>query len=272
MFKKIIVFGFLSLFIYGADIDKRGEETYIVKDTVDIADNISPNMAKEQLLQSMRAELLKYVNGVDINSASIMERNSDGKATFDIFGEESINGVILEEKVISEKKDFKDNRFLINMEVQMKVGKPKGQEDTSYKMKVDGLREIYYSGDNLNLNVEVTKDSYVYIFVKDEDNKVYQYYPNKYQSNNFVKENTLLKYPDTKIFDMILDSPKGKDTLANIIVIASKEPINFLGFKYNQNYGLNIGEYRDFIMQIVGIDKSKLVKYSSIYKILGGKE
>ena len=71
---------------------------------------------------------------------------------------------------------------------------------------------------------------------------------------------------------MILDSPKGKDSLVNIIVLAGKEPINFLGFKYSQDYGLSIGEYRDFIMQIVGIDKSKLVKYSSIYKILGGKE
>ena len=270
MLKKAIIFCFLALNIFSMEIENRGKDIYLVKDQTDIVDDMSPNKAKEQLLQSMRAELLKYVNGVDINSASIMERNSEGKATFDIFGEESIRGVILEEKIISEKRDFKNNRFLINMEVQMKVGKPQGQEDPTYKMKVGGLREIYYNGDKLNVNVEVTKDSYVYIFVKDEDNKVYQYYPNKYQKENFVKANEILKFPDTRIFDMILDSPKGKDTLVNIIVLAGKEPINFLGFKYSDEYGLSIGEYRNFIVQVVGVDKSKLIKYSGVYKILGG--
>jgi hypothetical protein len=137
-------------------------------------------------------------------------------------------------------------------------------------MKVGGLRKIYYNGDKLNVNVEVTKDSYVYIFVKDEDNKVYQYYPNKYQKENLVKANEILKFPDTRIFDMILDSPKGKDSLVNIIVLAGKEPINFLGFKYSDECGLSIGEYRDFIVQVAGVDKSKLIKYSGVYKILGG--
>lgn len=61
----------------------------------------------------MHSELLMQVNGVDINSANIIERNSDGKSTFDIFGEESVNRVILKKKIISEKRDFENNSFLI---------------------------------------------------------------------------------------------------------------------------------------------------------------
>ena len=254
------------------EIENRGKDIYLVKDQTDIVDDMSPNKAKEQLLQSMRAELLKYVNGVDINSASIMERNSEGKTTFDIFGEESIRGVILEEKIISEKRDFKNNRFLINMEVQMKVGKPQGQEDSTYKMKVGGLREIYYNGDKLNVNVEVTKDSYVYIFVKDEDNKVYQYYPNKYQKDNLLKGKNILNFPKKELFDIELSSEKGKDTLENIIVLATKEPINLLGFNYDKNCGLETSKYQNFITQVIGIDKSLIVKHSEIYKVIGEQQ
>ncbi len=271
MFKKAIIFSFLSLFIYAADINKRGEETYIVKDVVDITDDVSPNRAKEQLLQSMRAELLKYVNGVDINSASIMERNSDGKATFDIFGEESINGVILEEKVVSEKKDFKNDNFIINMEVQMKVGKPKGEEDSTYRLNVDGIKTIYNQGDKLSMNIEVSKDSYIYIFIKDENNKVYQYYPNKYQKDNLLKGKNILTFPKKDLFDIELSSEQGQDTLENIIVLATKEPINLLGFNYDKDCGLETSEYRDFITQVISIDKSIITKYSSVYKVLGGK-
>ena len=80
MLKKAIIFCFLALSAFSMEIENRGKDIYLVKDQTDIVDDISPNKAKEQLLQSMRAELLKYVNGVDINSASIMERNSEGKA------------------------------------------------------------------------------------------------------------------------------------------------------------------------------------------------
>lgn len=272
MLKKAIIFCFLALSAFSMEIENRGKDIYLVKDQTDIVDDISPNKAKEQLLQSMRTELLKYVNGVDINSASIMERNSEGKATFDIFGEESIRGVILEEKIISEKRDFKNNRFLINMEVQMKVGKPKGEEDSTYRLNVAGIKNIYNQGDKLSMNIEVSKKSYIYIFIKDEHNKVYQYYPNKYQKDNLLKEKDILTFPKKELFDIELNSEKGKDTLENIIVLATKEPINLLGFSYDKNCGLETSEYRDFITQVIGIDKSMIVKHSEIYKVIGKNE
>ena len=272
MWEKLILISCICTNIFCADIRKIGEDVYSIKDFTDVTNNLSPNEAKRILLENMRSELLKQVNGVDINSANIMERNSDGKAKFDIFNEESINGVILEEKIISEKKDFKNDNFFINMEVQMKVGKPKGEEDSTYRLNVAGIKNIYNQGDKLSMNIEVSKKSYIYIFIKDEHNKVYQYYPNKYQKDNLLKEKDILTFPKKELFDIELNSEKGKDTLENIIVLATKEPINLLGFSYDKNCGLETSEYRDFITQVIGIDKSMIVKHSEIYKVIGKNE
>ena len=271
MWKNLVFISCICTNIFCADIRKIGEDIYNIKDFTDVTNNLSPNEAKRILLENMRSELLKQVNGVEINSANIMERNSDGKAKFDIFNEESVNGVILEEKIISEKKDFKNNNFIINMEVQMKVGKPKGEEDSTYKLRVDGIKTIYNQGDKLSMNIEVSKDSYIYIFIKDEDNKIYQYYPNKYQKDNLLKGKNILTFPKKELFDIELSSENGNDTLENIIVLATKEPINLLGFEYEKDYELETSEYKNFITQVIGIDKSIIVKHSEIYKVIGGQ-
>ena len=122
--------------------------------------------------------------------------------------------------------------------------------------------------DKLNLNIEVSKDSYIYVFIKDENDKVCEYYPNIYQKENLLSAKNILKFPDSRIFDIELNA-NGKDTLENVIVLACKEPLNLLGFEIIE--GINIGSYKSLAKQIIKIDKAKLIKYSGVYKIIGGK-
>ena len=35
--------------------------------------------------------------------------------------------------------------------------------------------------------------------------------------------------------------------------------------------GINTGSYENLVKQIIKIDKAKLIKYSGVYKIIGGK-
>ena len=183
---------------------------------------------------------------------------------------EEVEGVILNEKIISEIKSFEKNMFILKLEVQMEVGKQKGEADSNYQIKVSNLKTIYNDGDKLALNIEVSQDSYIYIFIKDENDKVYEYYPNIYQKENLLSAKNILKFPDSRIFDIELNS-NGKDTLENLIVLACKEPLNLLGFKIDKETGLSSESYKDLIEQIIKIDKSKLIKYSGVYKVLGGK-
>lgn len=268
MFKKIIFFSLVVANIFSMEQESINESTYILKDFTDITDDVSKNQAKQSLLQSMRAELLKQINGVSITSANISQRDSSGMTKFDMYGTEEVEGVILNEKIISEIKSFENNMFILKLEVQMEVGKQKGEEDSNYRIKVSDLKPIYNSGDKLNLNIEVSKDSYIYVFIKDENDKVYEYYPNIYQKENLLSAKNILKFPDSRIFDIELNA-NGKDTLENVIVLACKEPLNLLGFEIIE--GINIGSYKSLAKQIIKIDKAKLIKYSGVYKIIGGK-
>ena len=271
MFKKFIFFSLMAINLFSMEQERINESTYILKDFTDITDDVSKNQAKQSLLQSMRAELLKQINGVSITSANISQRDSSGMTKFDVFGTEEVEGVILDEKVISETKSLKNNMFILELKVQMEVGKQKGEVDGNYQIKVSNLKTTYNDGDKLNLNIEVSKDSYVYIFIKDENDKVYEYYPNIYQKENLLSAKKVLKFPDNRIFDIELNS-EGKDTLENLIVIACKEPLNLLGFKYDKEMGLNSERYKELVEQIIKIDKSELITYSSIYKIKGSEK
>lgn len=248
---------------------KIGENIYKVKDFIDITDDVTKNQAQQSLLQNMRTELLKQINGVNITSTNISQRDSSGMVKFDMYGTEEVDGIILDEKVILEKKSIMNNKYILEMEVQMEVGKQKGEADQSYKMKVEGLKSIYNHGDKLNINIEVTRDSYIYIFIKDENDKVYEYYPNIYQKENLLSAKSILKFPDSRIFDIELNA-YGKNTLENLIVLACKEPLNLLGFKNEKETGLSSESYKDLIEQIIKIDKSKLIKYSGVYKVVKG--
>ena len=152
MFKKIIFFSLVVANIFSMEQESINESTYILKDFTDITDDVSKNQAKQSLLQSMRAELLKQINGVSITSANISQRDSNDMTKFDMYGTEEVEGVILNEKIISEIKSFENNMFILKLEVQMEVGKQKGEEDSNYRIKVSDLKPIYNSGDKLNLN------------------------------------------------------------------------------------------------------------------------
>ena len=155
MFKKIIFFSLVVANIFSMEQESINESTYILKDFTDITDDVSKNQAKQSLLQSMRAELLKQINGVSITSANISQRDSSGMTKFDMYGTEEVEGVILNEKIISEIKSFENNMFILKLEVQMEVGKQKGEADGNYQIKVSNLKTIYNNGDKLNLNIEL---------------------------------------------------------------------------------------------------------------------
>lgn len=271
MFKQIIFFSLVVANLFSMEQEKINEVTYILKDFTDITDDVSKNQAKQNLLQSMRAELLKQINGVSITSANISQRDSSGTTKFDLFGTEEVEGIILDEKLISETKSFKNNMFLLELEVQMEVGKQQGKADDNYQIRVSNLKTIYNDGDKLEINIEVSKDSYIYVFIKNERDNVCEYYPNICQKDNLLLAKNILKFPDSRIFDIELDAD-GKDTLENVIVLACKEPLNLLGFKNDKETGLSSESYKDLIEQVIKIDKSKLIKYSGVYKVLGGKE
>ena len=86
---------------------------------------------------------------------------------------------------------------------------------------VDRPDARYRDGDSLELTIQVTEDSYVWVFDTGTSGQVVQVFPNRFESDNFVRAGTALTIPrEGKDYRFVVSRPAGTDLLT---VIASKD-------------------------------------------------
>lgn len=263
---KYIIYLLTVISVYSMDIEKLSQNKYLVKDYIHI-ENISPEKGKEILMENMRNEILAYANGININSNSIYQRDSNGNDNFDIVTSQSVDGFILGEKILSQKNNIIENRFVLELEVEFEIGKHEGDTDTNYNIFVSDVENIYREGENLEFQYEVSKDSYVYIFIRDKENNLYRYYPNAINKNNYIKANNKMRFPE-KEYDICLSACGENESTESLLVVASKNPIDFVGFEYNTDYGIYMSTYENYIRQIIRVDKGEISINEQVYKVL----
>ena len=79
----------------------------------------------------------------------------------------------------------------------------------------------YRDGDSLALNVSVTEDAYVWVFDTGTSGKVHQIFPNRYETDNFVRAGKQVVIPrDGADYQFLVSHPRGTELLT---VIASKD-------------------------------------------------
>ncbi|OAA30980.1 hypothetical protein AT15_08345 [Kosmotoga arenicorallina S304] len=86
----------------------------------------------------------------------------------------------------------------------------------------------YYAGEELIVSFRVNKDAYVTLLDILPDGKVQVLFPNKYDTNNFVKADELYTLPTTDSslgYRLIVDNTVGRESF---LLIASEEPLYFL--------------------------------------------
>ena len=86
---------------------------------------------------------------------------------------------------------------------------------------VDRPDARYRDGDSLELTIQVTEDSYVWVFDTGTSGQVAQVFPNRFESDNFARAGTALTIPrQGKDYRFVVSRPAGADLLT---VIASKD-------------------------------------------------
>ena len=91
------------------------------------------------------------------------------------------------------------------------------------KTAVDRPDARYRHGDTLTLTVDVTEDAYVWVFDTGTSGKVHQIFPNRYESDNFVRAGKAISIPPAgSEYQLLVSHPKGAELLT---VIASKDDI-----------------------------------------------
>ena len=102
------------------------------------------------------------------------------------------------------------------------VSRPElGATGLAVRTAVDRPEARYIHGENLVLTVEVTEDAYVWVFDTGTSGKVHQIFPNRYESDNFLRAGKPITIPrEQSDYQFVVSRPKGADLLT---VIASKD-------------------------------------------------
>lgn len=86
---------------------------------------------------------------------------------------------------------------------------------------VDRPDARYRHGDSLELTVDVTEDAYVWVFDTGTSGKVHQIFPNRHETDNFVRAGKPVAIPrDGADYQFLVSHPQGAELLT---VIASKD-------------------------------------------------
>ena len=86
---------------------------------------------------------------------------------------------------------------------------------------VDRPDARYRHGDSLELTVDVTEDAYVWVFDTGTSGKVHQIFPNRHETDNFVRAGKPVAIPrDGANYQFLVSHPQGAELLT---VIASKD-------------------------------------------------
>ena len=79
----------------------------------------------------------------------------------------------------------------------------------------------YRHGESLTLTVDVTEDAYVWVFDTGTSGKVHQIFPNRFESDNYVRAGKPVAIPhEGADYQLLVSRPRGAELLT---VIASKD-------------------------------------------------
>lgn len=155
------------------------------------------------------------------------------------------------------------------------------ERDPSFEIRTDlkgglGLNKtLFQNGEDIRIAFWITKDSYVNIISVDQNKNSILLYPNKYNSDNFLKSDEVLYFPENGLIKIKAILPEDKkETVEYIYVIASKtEPVfrvfdtkDGLSDKYFQP---SLGKISQVKERLAKYDRDEWTMKVFIYRIIG---
>ncbi len=109
--------------------------------------------------------------------------------------------------------------------IQIPIAKLKPEPETTGGLGVslafDRPDGRYSQGDSVELTVEATEDSYIWVFDTGTSGKVHQIFPNRYETENFVSAGTPVAIPGPDAtYEFAVSYPPGNELLT---VVASRD-------------------------------------------------
>ena len=149
----------------------------------------------------------------------------------------------------------------------------KGDPDPNFELQAALGKPAYFEGDNVNLQVRLTKDAYITVLNCDEDGNVSLIFPNRHARNNFLAAGKDLNIPDDLPFQLKALLPQGRPETGEILhVIATKsQPLVLLdSLKEEKNGGFisySLGGVKDLVTKLSRFNRSDWTQQIIIYGV-----
>ena len=236
--------------------------------------NITPEQAMEQAIKKACENALEYYTGVDVKGRKIYIIGEDTeKVTRDDYihiTDQTMQGIILDRKVISEQIITIDNAIFSRVTVHVKIGQQKGEKDPYFSLDASLNKEHFQEYETLEISCIPSKDCYVTILNICSNDTVYVLFPNKYREDNLVKAGDTFEMPSEQDRNIGLSLPvkllPGKITDSEIIkIIATKEHLNLVEFKNDMIYGTCMATLTKLMQRLITIPQDQIVEYDLVY-------
>ncbi len=186
--------------------------------------------------------------------------------------DQTMRGIILDKKVISEQIITIDNAIFSRVTVHVKIGQQMGEKDPYFSLDASLNKEHFQEFETLEIYCVPTKNCYLTILNICSNDTVYVLFPNSYREVNFVKEGERFEFPNKDDNNIGLSLPvrllPGKITDSEIIkILATKEPFNLVEFRPDMTYGTFSATLMKLMQRLITIPIDQIVEYYLVYFI-----
>lgn len=212
-----------------------------VEETRIFSNSVSPDQAKNELLQTLRntAVSKKISNTIEITSllTDMMSEASgvlNEQTAWSGFFRSTVSGAITAEELLIDrlKPIDKLNSYEKTIRLKAYVEPVEGQHDPGFYIDVSIENNLLKNGDELAFHVTPSKDCYIYVFNFMADQNAFLMYPNEYMKQNFIKAKTTLEIPDPAIRKHIsfkVGTLPGQDiSTESIYIVCTKESVKLI--------------------------------------------
>jgi hypothetical protein len=189
--------------------------------------------ARIKALENAKQEALSKAGITeDINSYSDLFRSETSGSYQELFASAvftNIRGSVSNVQILQEKLGITSEK-LIKCEIQIScdVLKYKSLPDNMYKAEISGLKPFYFEGELLNWSVEVSKDSWMYVFcIPQNQNDAYFLFPNEWEKAFKLNSGKKYDFPKNVKYEQFLDSDF--EQADRIIFVFTKDKYPYTG-------------------------------------------
>lgn len=185
---------------------------------------VTSREATELARDNAKRSAIEQVCGSRISIWDQVETSSAGES-FNSLAVNQTDGEVVDFTVLDEGVETHPDRkaelcYYCVADVRVKQGKA---ADPSFRATVDGLRSIYFSGEELQFSITPYRDCYLKIFLFEDMQTGYRIYPNNLDAPKLLTANSRVDFPQETCFDVTKSSQLPSETNRLVFVFTKQE-------------------------------------------------